>query len=170
MAKKLGATLFLLMAGIWLPGMDVERSGPSTQAEAKKIAPGQMTNQHMDRLLRFAATVQEGQPGYWSVTFQGFPMLVVTDEDHNRMRIMAPVIEVEKLEKEQLIRLMEANFETALDARYAIYNGLLWSVFIHPLAELSGNQFLDALAQVKQLAESYGTTYSSTSVILNPEQ
>ncbi len=31
---------------------------------------------------------------------------------------------------------MQANFDTALDARYAIAKGALWSTFIHPLSDL----------------------------------
>jgi len=36
---------------------------------------------------------------------------------------------------------MQANFDSALDARYAIAKGKLWSAFIHPLSELNEEQF-----------------------------
>ena len=58
------------------------------------------------------------------------------------------------------MRLMQANFDTALDARYAVAQGRLWGVFIHPLSPLEHDQFLSGLAQTVNLALSYGQSYS----------
>jgi hypothetical protein len=84
----------------------------------------------------------------------------MTDENHNRMRAMMPVVQADALSAEDLRTLLEANFDRALDARYAIFNGALWSVYIHPFRELGEAQFEDALRQVSTLAERYGTSYS----------
>jgi hypothetical protein len=75
-------------------------------------------------------------------------MVVVTDESHNRMRIISPVAKVEDLTKIQLQRCMEANFHTAADVKYAISNGLVWTCYINPLKELSADQFKDGVKQV----------------------
>ena len=56
--------------------------------------------------------------------------------------------------------MMQANFDSALDARYAIARGTLWSVFIHPLEALQKNELISGLGQVVNLAQSYGTLYS----------
>lgn len=89
------------------------------------------------------------------------PVLVVMDPGANRMRAMVPVASAEGLTEEDLLRMMQANFDTALDARYAIAQGRLWSVFIHPLSELQDEQLVSGLAQAVTLAQTYGQTYSS---------
>lgn len=56
--------------------------------------------------------------------------------------------------------MMQANFDAALDARYAVANGRLWGVFIHPLSPLERNQLISGLVQTVNIARSYGQTYS----------
>ena len=56
---------------------------------------------------------------------------------------------------------MQANFDTALDARYAIANGLVWGTFIHPLDSLTTRDFASGILQTKSLADTFGTTFSS---------
>ena len=60
---------------------------------------------------------------------------------------------------------MEANFDRALDAKYAIANGVLWSVFAHPLKELTKEQTIDAFNQVRNLVYNYGSSYTSTDIL-----
>ncbi|MEO0975570.1 MAG: hypothetical protein AAFX85_20965, partial [Pseudomonadota bacterium] len=67
----------------------------------------------------------------------------------------------EDVSPELLRRLMQANFDTALDARYAIARNTVWATFIHPLSPLSEEELLSALAQTISIARSYGSTYSS---------
>ncbi len=92
-------------------------------------------------------------------------LFLIVDEEANRMRIMAPVVEEDKLSEEDLKTLMESNFDRALDAKYAISNGILWSVYAHPLKELYKDQMVDAFNQVRNLVYNFGTSYSSTTVI-----
>jgi len=88
-------------------------------------------------------------------------VIVLTDEAAGRMRIITPVGD-KPLEGARVHTLIEANFHTALDARYALQNGVLWSAFIHPLGPLTQDQFLDGIGQTIMLARTYGTTYSSS--------
>ncbi|MEO1054805.1 MAG: hypothetical protein AAFX87_29500 [Bacteroidota bacterium] len=90
---------------------------------------------------------------------------LITDENNNRMRLMAGVVEESKLSKDDLTTLMKANFDRALDAKYALANGVLWSVFAHPLKELEESQAVDALYQVKNLVINYGSSYTSTDFV-----
>ena len=53
------------------------------------------------------------------------------------------------------------SFSSALDAKYALRDQTLWSVFTHPLGELSDEQFLDCVAQVANLANNFGHSYAS---------
>ncbi|MDX1407434.1 MAG: hypothetical protein R3330_04855, partial [Saprospiraceae bacterium] len=92
-------------------------------------------------------------------------MLLLADETYNRMRIITPIHMAEQLDPDELKAAMTANFHTALDVRYAISEGVVWSAFLHPLRELSRAQLTDALAQVYRAAESFGTTYSSTELV-----
>jgi len=126
---------------------------------------GGMNNLELDRLIRGIAGIEgeiEGQPGFWRFVFQGYQVYIVTDERADRMRIMTPVAAAEELEKQALYRALQANFDTALDARYAIAQDALWSAFIHPLAALDAAAFYAGFVQTVTLAATYGTTYTSS--------
>jgi len=56
--------------------------------------------------------------------------------------------------------LLQANFGQTLDARYAIKEGMLYAVFLHPLSTLEPRQIESALAQVANLVRNYGTSFS----------
>jgi hypothetical protein len=93
-------------------------------------------------------------------TIDDIPVLVITDPGADRMRAMVPIRAADGLEPEELMRLMQANFDTALDARYAVAQGRLWGVYIHPLSPLRRDQFISGIAQTVNVARSYGQTYS----------
>ena len=95
------------------------------------------------------------------MTISDVPVLVFMDGAANRMRAIIPISSVEALTPEDLMRVLQANFDTALDARYAVANGRLWSVFVHPLRELQRDQLISGLAQTVTLAQTYGDTYAS---------
>jgi len=76
------------------------------------------------------------------------------------MRAMVPIRSADGIEPAEMQRLMQANFDSALDARYAVAQGRLWGVFIHPLSPLQKDQFLSGIAQTVNVAKTYGTLYS----------
>jgi len=121
-----------------------------------------MNNKTLGELLTQVSDTIVGDNGRWQLLIKETPLICITDENNNRMRIMTPIIEQKKLAYLDMLKLMESNFHTALDVKYAIANDLLWSVFIHPLKELSEKQVLDAIQQVYTAAHTYGTTYNST--------
>ena len=96
-----------------------------------------MTNARLGELISELSDDVQGQLGYWQFNVQNRDVLVITDEHHNRMRIMTPITAEAGLDADELSRLLSANFDRALDAKYAISNETLWSVFTHPLAELT---------------------------------
>lgn len=100
------------------------------------------------------------------------PMVVIlTDERADRMRIMMPIrpFDPEQVEDLRLALIaLHANYDRALDARYALQDGVLWSVFIHPLGSLTSDDFANALRQVQTLRKSTGTTYSSGDLLFGP--
>lgn len=91
-------------------------------------------------------------------------VVVVTDRQADRMRVMVPIREARDLSEADLRRMMQANFDSALDARYAVANGILWSAYIHPLSPLEKEQFISGLVQTVTAAETYGTFYTGGSV------
>ncbi|MGJ8546524.1 MAG: hypothetical protein ACSHWZ_13850 [Sulfitobacter sp.] len=115
---------------------------------------------------RLAAIVQAIDPDVQAqgpslqFTVQDIPVLVIMDSRADRMRAMVPIASAEGLGEADLLRLMQANFDSALDARYAVANGRLWGVYIHPLSPLQKDQFLTGLVQTMNVARSYGQTYS----------
>lgn len=94
------------------------------------------------------------------LTIEDIPVLVVFAPAADRMRAMVPIASVEDVTPEEMNRMMQANFDTALDARYAVAQGRVWGVFIHPLAALERAEFLSGIAQTVNLARTYGTLYS----------
>lgn len=92
-------------------------------------------------------------------------LICVTDEKANRMRIISPIAERSQLDDEILLNALVANFHTALDVKYAISDELIWSVFAHPLRELSASQVKDAIEQVYNANITFGSTYTSTGLI-----
>ena len=64
--------------------------------------------------------------------------------------------------------MMEANFATALDARYAVFEGIVWAVFGHPLDSLRERDLVSRLQQVVSLVKTAGTTYLSSDLKFGP--
>ena len=142
---------------------DIEPEKEKVTKKEKSV--DKMTVEKLQELLKVESKIIEGQLGNWQVNYKGLPMIVVTDVSANRMRIISPIIEEKKLTAEDLRKLMQANFSAALDAKYAIYQEVLWSSFAHPLGDLTEVELKDALTQVFNLVRNYGTTYSSTGVV-----
>jgi hypothetical protein len=130
----------------------------SKKADSRSL----MTNARLDVLIRELSDKVEGQLGYWQFTIAQRDLLVVTDERHNRMRIMTPVAAQDQLDKDELLRLLSANYDRALDAKYALSQDTLWSVFTHPLKELTDEQFIGCVGQVATLADNFGGSYASS--------
>ncbi len=108
-----------------------------------------MNNADLEKIIYVVSDTIQGTTGNWQFVIEDKLFICVTDENHNRMRIISPIIEEFKLSNSDRQKLLEANFHTALDARYAIANDYLWAVFIHPLKELSKEQVMDAINQVQ---------------------
>ncbi|MFK8004754.1 MAG: hypothetical protein AB8H03_00220 [Saprospiraceae bacterium] len=124
-----------------------------------------MNNKKMEAIFKSEADELEGELGNWQMNYGGSLVLVLTDEKNNRMRIFTPVVEKTKLKEGQLEKMLEANFHSALDSKYSLYNGYVISVFTHPLKELGKDQLIDAMRQVVILSRTFGDTYSSTGLI-----
>jgi len=134
-------------------------------SDEDKNFESKMSNSRLDMLIKRVDKNAKGKPGYWTFTVANQKILVITDEKADRMRIISPVVKSDKLSQGELHRLMQANFDSALDARYAIAKGILWSAFIHPLSSLTDEDFLVSLGQVTNLVTNYGRSFSSGALI-----
>ncbi|WP_244542958.1 hypothetical protein [Aquimarina amphilecti] len=124
-----------------------------------------MTNEILGEIITRKADTLAGITGNWQLVYKDTPMLCVTDQKNNRMRIIAPIMESKNLDKDLLLDSMTANFHSALDVKYAISNGILWSAYVHPLKELTTEQVESAISQVYYAAKTFGTTFSSTELL-----
>jgi len=123
-----------------------------------------MNNDKLNIIFSTITDQIEGQNGSWQFAVDSIIFICITDEMHNRMRIISPIEKMGNVTEEQLRKCMDANFHTALDVKYASSDGILWSAFIHPLKELTPDQVLDAISQVYSAVKTYGTYYSSGSL------
>lgn len=97
----------------------------------------------------------------WEFGLESFIVAVVYDEAADRMRILIPIRSIADMGQEELMRVMQANFDSALDARYAVARNVLWGAFVHPLSTLSDEEFLTAVGETANIVATYGTSYSS---------
>lgn len=141
----------------------------SHAGEANTLTPEEsMTNARLEQILRTLEPNVKGGKGQWQMVRDGIPVMILTDESHNRMRVIAPAAELQKVDQQVLTRMMEANFATALDARYAIFKDIIWAAFIHPLDSLRERDLISAFQQVVTLVKTTGTTYSSSGLQFGP--
>ena len=138
-----------------------EDAAPESPEENTEVPP---TVQAASALLGIVATIDEDMQftgNGATFTIDETVVTLVFDINADRMRLFSQIGASDGLSGPQLRRLMQANFDTALDARYAIAQGQLWATFIHPLTSLAQDDFVSALAQTVTLVKTYGTTYSS---------
>ena len=127
-----------------------------------------MTVERLEGILSQETNDFRAENGQWRFTFEGRPMVALVDVAVNRMRIVAPITAAANLTGEQIQNILVANFHTTLDGRYAVTNGTVVATFVHPLSSLQENDLQAALRQISQLAENFGSTYSSGELLLRP--
>ena len=103
----------------------------SDEPEAAETSDDAMTIDRIETIIKRLDEDSERNGNSFLFSFAERQILLVSDPEADRMRIMIPVNDAAALDPEELMRLMQANFDSALDARYAIANGTLWSTFLH---------------------------------------
>ncbi|WP_171100537.1 MULTISPECIES: hypothetical protein [unclassified Ruegeria] len=143
---------FLFFVATSLSAQDAQPDAP--------VAEPPMTYERLGNIL-FALDpdAQPQGPGF-ALTVAEVPIFVVTDVNADRMRAMVAIRSADDLSPEDMRRMMQANFDSTLDARYAIANGTLWAAYIHPLSTLEKDQLISGLGQTINIAKTYGSLYS----------
>lgn len=92
-------------------------------------------------------------------------VFLVYDTKADRMRIMSPIAPAALANADIHERMLQANYDAVLDARYALANNAIWAVFIHPMGSLTKDDFLSGVAQTVTAAETFGSTYTSGAMV-----
>jgi hypothetical protein len=129
-----------------------------------------MTTSAIGKLIDSYLTDLEGEDGFWRGMRDEVQVFVLSDETHDRMRIMAPIGELKDFEAKVLQLFLEANYDRALDAKYALRGRELWSISVHPLATLAPDDFASFLDQVVSLVKNTGSTYASSDLVFGAGQ
>jgi len=145
-----------------LRGLDTVLAQPETGAKPEPPTNNGRLGKFLEELI---GQRYSGGDGQWQFQVADVEVLMVTDERADRMRIMAPVANAVDLDATELRTLLEADFDRALDAKYAIWRGAVWAVFVHPLSSLTRVEFHGAVAQVFTLTQTYGASFSSTEFV-----
>lgn len=145
-----------LLAGAFaLPSM-AQQAAPDAPAQAEPP----MTLTRLGEIIAILDPDNRSDGSRFQMTIEDVPILIVTDARADRMRAMVPIRSISEMTNEEVMRVMQANFDTALDARYAVAQGRLWGVYIHPLSPLEKDQFISGLGQAVNLAKTYGSLYT----------
>jgi hypothetical protein len=124
-----------------------------------------MTTAGIAKILDSYLTELQGEVGFWRGMREDVPVYVFSDDSHDRVRLMAPVGELKELDPKVLQVLLQANYDRALDAKYAMRGFEIWSVSVHPLATLAPDDFASYMDQVVKLVKNTGTTYASSDLM-----
>lgn len=153
----------VLMLGVLLfvatQGGRSDETPPTTANEEPQ--PTAMTVERLGELVLAIDAEASLEGTAWILSVEGLDAFVAYDIAADRMRIMIPIVDADEIDEDRLRRLMQANFDSALDARYAIAQGTLWGTFIHPLSALRDDEFLSGMGQTVNVVTSYGTSYTS---------
>jgi len=150
-------SLFVLSAALAFAALQSACAQDVDETPRPDVTAPTMTAKRLGELvLRIDSEAEQSGPA-WQFTVDGFETILIYDVDAD----MIPINDADVLPPEELLRLMQANFDSALDARYAIANQLLWGVFIHPLSTLTDIEFLLGVGQTVNVAATFGQSYSS---------
>ena len=120
-----------------------------------------MTQARMEQIFGDQVDAIEGPSGAIRTIVDEVEIYLISDPTSDRMRLLAWVADVNRVDPRIVNVLLQANFYRTLDARYAVSEGIVFSAYLHPLSTLSREELISGFDQVLALAKNFGTTYSS---------
>ncbi|MCU0543649.1 MAG: YbjN domain-containing protein [Oscillatoriaceae cyanobacterium Prado104] len=105
------------------------------------MIPEEITNSLKDL---FGESVEQQDSTSWQVETPQFRLLVLLSEDGSWLRILLPIASAAEAEP-FFDKLLEANFDTTLETRYALRQNIVWGVFQHSSATLTIADFAAAV-------------------------
>lgn len=148
-----------------LRGLDLTGRDQVQSLESPFASQGNMTADRLGDIVRIVDPNAEELGNGFSFSVEERALRLVYDERADRMRIITPIISSANLPEEVLMRMLQANFDSALDVRYAVGGGNVWSVFIHRMSSLKAEDLISGIAQTAIAAETFGTSFSSGAVV-----
>ncbi|MCY7320899.1 MAG: CesT family type III secretion system chaperone [Phormidesmis sp. CAN_BIN36] len=100
----------------------------------------------------FGESVQTSDANSYQVETDKFRVLVLLSDDQSWLRILVPIVPAQDAQP-YLAELLEANFDTTQEVRYALHQEVLWGVFQHGLAGLTIADFTTAIQRLLALRE-----------------
>ena len=88
----------------------------------------------------------------WQIKNSQIHLLVILSEDRSWLRLLSPIAAASEAQS-LLPQLLEDNFDTTLEARYALNQNVLWGVYHHRLATLTPEDLESAIASIVALVE-----------------
>ena len=88
----------------------------------------------------------------WQVKNSQIHLLVILSEDGSWLRLLSPIATASEAQS-LLPQLLEDNFDTTLEVRYALNQNVLWGVYHHRLASLTAEDLESAIASIVTLVE-----------------
>jgi len=98
----------------------------------------------------FGEAVEAIASNSWQVETATFRLLVLLSDDSTWLRILIPIVPSAEAQP-FLEKLLEANFDSTLETRYAIHQNVLWGVFQHNYQSLSSADFSAAATRLVSL-------------------
>ncbi len=148
-----------------LRGLDLTGRDQVQSLESPFASQGNMTADRLGEIVRIVDPNAEELGNGFAFSVEERALRLVYDERADRMRIITPIISSANLPEEVLMRMLQANFDSALDVRYAVGGGNVWSVFIHRMSSLKAEDLISGIAQTAIAAETFGTSFSSGAVV-----
>ena len=135
--------------------------GSESGAAEGPMAESPMTQARMEQIFSDQVDAIEGPSGAIRTIVDEVEIYLISDPTNDRMRILARVADVNRVDPRIVNVLLQANFYRTLDARYAVSEGIVFSAYLHPISTLSREELISGFDQVLALAKNFGTTYSS---------
>jgi hypothetical protein len=131
---------------------------PLAEQAAAGVTP--MDPMRLEQLFAARGGAIEGPAGAVRTQIDGVDVYLISETRRDRMRLIVRIAPVARLDPRLLPVLLEANFDRTLEARYAIAEGDLFAVFMHPISSLTPALLDSSIDQVLSLRRTFGTTYS----------
>lgn len=131
---------------------------------------GEYSDKRLIKYISSKAKVMKQNESSLVFFHKDVPMFSVWDMRYDRMRIFSYIKKTSELKSNEQENMLNANFHKSLDARYAISDGKVYAIYLHPLSSLDDAQLSSAMDQVANLAISFGQSYSSGKLVYKPAQ
>lgn len=100
----------------------------------------------------FGTVLKLTAPGSWQVEAPDFRLLILLSDDGSWLRLLIPIAPAQDV-MPFMEELLEANFDTTQETRYAIHQAVLWGVFQHSCEGLVAADFVAAIQRLLLLKQ-----------------